>query len=47
MLICNADASVSIYESGFEHHVASSMSSVAASIEEALSKYMGWSVYRH
>ncbi|MFC5406108.1 L-fucose/L-arabinose isomerase family protein [Cohnella soli] len=36
-----------ICESGFEHHVASSMSTVADSLEEALGKYMGWKMYRH
>ncbi|HZG56942.1 L-fucose/L-arabinose isomerase family protein [Paenibacillus sp.] len=36
-----------ICESGFEHHVSSNMSTVADAVEEALGKYMGWSVYRH
>jgi len=36
-----------ICESGFEHHVSSSMSSVAGALEEAFSKYMGWKTYRH
>ncbi|MEX1029033.1 MAG: hypothetical protein WDZ91_03170 [Paenibacillaceae bacterium] len=36
-----------ICESGFEHHVSSSLSSVSNSVEEALGKYMGWRMYRH
>jgi len=36
-----------ICESGFEHHVSSSMSSVAGALEEAFGKYMGWKTYRH
>ncbi|HHV54657.1 MAG TPA: fucose isomerase [Firmicutes bacterium] len=36
-----------ICSSGFEHHVAISMSRTASVLEEALGKYLGWSVYRH
>ena len=36
-----------ICEQGFEHHVAANQSLVAATVQEALSKYLGWSVYRH
>lgn len=36
-----------ICETGFEHHVASSMSTVANSMTEAFGKYMGWRVHRH
>jgi L-fucose isomerase-like protein len=36
-----------ICENGFEHHVAINPSQVAGVVEEALSKYMGWSVYHH
>ncbi len=36
-----------ICENGFEHHVAANLSSVAASVHEALSKYLGWDVYWH
>jgi L-fucose isomerase-like protein len=36
-----------ICENGFEHHVAVNPSQVAGVLEEALSKYMGWSVYHH
>ncbi len=32
---------------GFEHHVAVNMSNKARAIEEALSTYLGWEVYRH
>lgn len=32
---------------GFEHHVAMNLSQVARGIDEALSRYMGWSVYYH
>jgi L-fucose isomerase-like protein len=36
-----------ICENGFEHHVAASFSTVAAPIQEAATKYLGWSVSRH
>lgn len=36
-----------ICSSGFEHHVAINMSRTADVLEEALGKYLGWSVYRH
>lgn len=36
-----------ICENGFEHHTAINLSQVAKPVNEALSKYMGWSVYRH
>lgn len=36
-----------ICENGFEHHVAINPSKVAGAVDEAMSKYMGWSVYRH
>jgi L-fucose isomerase-like protein len=36
-----------ICESGFEHHVAASLSSVAAIVYEATTKYLGWGVYWH
>ena len=36
-----------ICEQGFEHHVAGSQAKVAAPVYEALTKYLGWSVYRH
>jgi L-fucose isomerase-like protein len=36
-----------ICESGFEHHVAASLSSVAAIVYEATTKYLGWEVYWH
>ena len=36
-----------ICEEGFEHHVAVSLSEVAAVVEEALGVYLGWDVYRH
>lgn len=36
-----------ICRNGFEHHVAANLSQVAPAIEEALSNYMGWEVYRH
>jgi len=34
-------------DNGFEHHVAANQSTVAASIEDALSNYLGWDVYLH
>jgi L-fucose isomerase-like protein len=36
-----------ICENGFEHHVAVNQSQVAAAVNEALSKYLGWDVYHH
>jgi L-fucose isomerase-like protein len=36
-----------ICERGFEHHVAANLSSVAAAVHEATTKYMGWDVYWH
>ncbi len=36
-----------ICENGFEHHAAINLSQVAKPVNEALSKYMGWSVYHH
>ncbi|MFQ5795289.1 MAG: L-fucose/L-arabinose isomerase family protein [Candidatus Bipolaricaulia bacterium] len=36
-----------ICENGFEHHVAINYSQVASVLEEALNKYLGWSVYHH
>ncbi|MCX7842010.1 MAG: L-fucose/L-arabinose isomerase family protein [Clostridia bacterium] len=36
-----------ICKNGFEHHVAMNRSKVAAVLEEALGKYLGWEVYRH
>jgi L-fucose isomerase-like protein len=37
----------SICERGFEHHVAANLAPVAAAVEEAATRYLGWSVYRH
>jgi len=36
-----------ICENGFEHHVAASLSSVAAIVHEATTNYLGWDVYWH
>lgn len=36
-----------ICENGFEHHVAINQTRVASVIYEALTKYLGWSVYYH
>jgi L-fucose isomerase-like protein len=36
-----------ICSNGFEHHVAFNLSEIAPAIEEAMSNYMGWSVYHH
>ena len=36
-----------ICENGFEHHVAVNPTRIAAGTHEALSKYLGWEVYRH
>ncbi len=34
-------------ENGFEHHVATNLSSVAGVLDEAFRRYLGWSVYFH
>ena len=36
-----------ICERGFEHHVAASLSSTAAIVHEAATKYLGWEMYWH
>ncbi|MFP4491785.1 MAG: L-fucose/L-arabinose isomerase family protein [Spirochaetaceae bacterium] len=36
-----------ITKNGFEHHVAMTRGNVAAPIEEALGKYLGWDIYLH
>jgi L-fucose isomerase-like protein len=36
-----------ICENGFEHHVAINLSQTAPAVNEALEKYLGWSVYHH
>jgi L-fucose isomerase-like protein len=36
-----------ICENGFEHHVAINPTSIGNGVQEALSKYLGWDVYRH
>lgn len=36
-----------ICENGFEHHVAVNPSTIAAGVNEALTKYIGWQVYLH
>jgi len=36
-----------ICENGFEHHVAANLSSVAAAVHEASTRYMGWDMYWH
>lgn len=36
-----------ICEEGFEHHVAANLSTCAASVHEAATKYLGWDVHRH
>jgi L-fucose isomerase-like protein len=36
-----------ICANGYEHHVAVNRSQVAAAVNEALGKYMGWDVYHH
>ena len=36
-----------ICENGFEHHVAINPTRIAAGVNEALSRYLGWEVYRH
>jgi L-fucose isomerase-like protein len=36
-----------ICENGYEHHVAINLSQVAAAVNDALGRYMGWEVYYH
>ena len=36
-----------ICEQGFEHHVAANFTQAAAAIEEAGTKYLGWTMHRH
>jgi len=36
-----------ICDNGFEHHVAANFASVAGSVEEAASKYLGWKMHHH
>jgi L-fucose isomerase-like protein len=36
-----------ICDNGYEHHVAVNRSQVAAAVNEALGKYLGWDVYHH
>jgi L-fucose isomerase-like protein len=36
-----------ICESGFEHHVAANLSTVAAAVYEASTRYLGWNMYWH
>ena len=36
-----------ICENGFEHHVAINPTLVADAVNEAFTKYLGWSVYHH
>jgi L-fucose isomerase-like protein len=36
-----------ICERGFEHHVATNLSSVAGALHEAFHRYLGWDVYYH
>jgi len=36
-----------ICENGFEHHVAFNLSVYGEAVAEAMSKYLGWNVYRH
>ena len=36
-----------ICENGFEHHVAANLSTVAAAVHEASTRYLGWDIYWH
>ncbi|MFN8005990.1 MAG: L-fucose/L-arabinose isomerase family protein [Terriglobia bacterium] len=36
-----------ICEQGFEHHVAANLSTVAAAVHEAMTRYLGWEIYWH
>jgi L-fucose isomerase-like protein len=36
-----------ICENGFEHHVAANLAQVSTAVQEATSRYLGWSIHRH
>ncbi len=36
-----------ICEQGFEHHVAANFSQVGSAVQEAATRYLGWSIYNH
>jgi L-fucose isomerase-like protein len=36
-----------ICERGFEHHVAANLAPVAAAVQEATTRYLGWNVHQH
>jgi L-fucose isomerase-like protein len=36
-----------ICETGFEHHVAANMSTVATAVQEATTNYLGWNITMH
>ncbi len=36
-----------ICERGFEHHVAANLASVSAAVQEATTRYLGWTVHQH
>ncbi len=36
-----------ICENGFEHHVAANLAPVAGAVQEATSRYLGWSIHHH
>ncbi len=36
-----------ICETGFEHHVAANLSTVASAVHEAATRYFGWDMYWH
>jgi L-fucose isomerase-like protein len=36
-----------ICENGFEHHVAANLSTIASSVHEAATRYLGWNMYWH
>ena len=36
-----------ICETGFEHHVAANLSTVASAVHEASTRYFGWDMYWH
>ncbi|MGA7241041.1 MAG: L-fucose/L-arabinose isomerase family protein [Bryobacteraceae bacterium] len=36
-----------ICENGFEHHVAANLAQVSSAVQEATSRYLGWSVHHH
>ncbi len=46
-LLSKLDARGHLCQNGFEHHVAMARTHCAEVLQEAVSKYLGWDLYRH